>query len=93
MVAQEGWEQWLLELLLDGSPCIPSAATQVGIFLLTSQSHLSSSTSTRQLGVTRRLGTGSKGIDTSLLCSTPKACENTFQSVCHGCPGLEIIAG
>lgn len=27
MVAQEGWEQWLLELLLDGSPCIPCGAT------------------------------------------------------------------
>ena len=27
MVAQEGWEQWLLELLLDGSPWIPCGAT------------------------------------------------------------------
>lgn len=29
VAAQQGWEQWLLELLLDGSPCIPSGATQV----------------------------------------------------------------
>ena len=25
IVAEEGWEDWLLELLLVGSPCIPSA--------------------------------------------------------------------
>ncbi|KAK9905588.1 hypothetical protein WJX75_002584 [Coccomyxa subellipsoidea] len=30
VVAQEGWEQWLLELLLDGSPCIPCGATTQG---------------------------------------------------------------
>lgn len=28
VVALEGWDEWLLELLLDGSPCIPAAAPQ-----------------------------------------------------------------
>jgi hypothetical protein len=28
VVAQQGWDEWLLELLLDGSPCIPAASQQ-----------------------------------------------------------------
>ena len=39
VVAQEGWEQWLLELLLDGSPCIPCGATQVNALAPRKPSH------------------------------------------------------
>ena len=28
LVACPGWDEWLLELLLDGSPCIPAASQQ-----------------------------------------------------------------
>ena len=28
IVCEDGWEEWLMELLLDGSPCIPSAEEQ-----------------------------------------------------------------
>ena len=31
IVSEEGWEEWLLELLLDGSPCIPSAEDQASL--------------------------------------------------------------
>ena len=27
-MCEDGWEEWLMELLLDGSPCIPSAEEQ-----------------------------------------------------------------
>jgi len=38
IINEEGWEEWLLELLLDGSPCIPTADEQVSFhhFLLQS---------------------------------------------------------
>ncbi len=32
IINEEGWEEWLLELLLDGSPCIPSAEEQASHF-------------------------------------------------------------
>ena len=31
IVREEGWEEWLLELLLDGSPCIPGAEEQASL--------------------------------------------------------------
>ena len=31
IINEEGWEEWLLELLLDGSPCIPTADEQVSL--------------------------------------------------------------
>lgn len=43
IINEEGWEEWLLELLLDGSPCIPTADEQVSFhhFLLQSVDHYS----------------------------------------------------
>ena len=31
IVREEGWEEWLLELVLDGSPCIPGAEEQASL--------------------------------------------------------------
>jgi hypothetical protein len=35
IICEDGWEEWLLELLLDGSPCIPSGEEQVDPVQLT----------------------------------------------------------
>ena len=39
VISEEGWEEWLLELLLDGSPCILSAEEQVSLHRRLFRSH------------------------------------------------------